>query len=314
MILIENKKFKGLVKAINSNLMRAQMEEKGDINLRNTYLESAGFDSVKLAKLLLNAGEKFESSSYLLSAGYSFEESGAIMQARACFKKVLNVGLDRFVEETKEGLERLKNLEKTIDNIDLNSKEGGLFALDHLIWKHGGLDTIKAAEYLEELGCGRSTVTVRNYARELEERKRVVIWGGPQGKIYHLYPNVAELATREEHYGKETMISGSIESRVTDSFNIDFQKWDYNKEIFEINSTILPKMLITIDIEGYNKNLDRFIKQQRYPLKAIGILEDFPTLEANGYTTNQIEYHKDDVFDSNVLISITGDMLYNRDS
>jgi len=34
----------------------------------------------------------------------------------------------------------------------------------------------------------------------------VTIWGGPQGRPYHIYPNVVDLATRKGHYGKETAL------------------------------------------------------------------------------------------------------------
>jgi len=93
-----------------------------------------------------------------------------------------------------------------------------------------GLTTTRALQYFsEELDQELSPTSTRLYARELKERKRVTIWGGPQGREYHIYPNVVDLATRTGYYRKETFVQGSVESRTTEDFRIKFEKWNYNK-------------------------------------------------------------------------------------
>ena len=121
MNLIKNNEIKRLVKAISSNLIRAQMEEKSDLKLRNKYLEAAGSDSISLGRLLFELDEKLESSKYYLSAGRSFEESGAINRSRTCYEKIIEIGVDTFIDKAKEGLERFENLKQ---RVDVNTKEG----------------------------------------------------------------------------------------------------------------------------------------------------------------------------------------------
>ena len=308
MNLIKNNEIKRLVKAISSNLIRAQMEEKSDLKLRNKYLEAAGSDSISLGRLLFELDEKVESSRYYLSAGRSFEESGAINRSRTCYEKIIEIGVDNFIDKAKEGLERFENLKQ---RVDVNTKEGRLTGLDYIVWKYKGLNTLEAVEYMKrDFGLDLSTSTIRAYARELEDRERVAIWGGPQGRLYHIYPNLANLATRKDYYGVETAISGSIEERVTHNFKIQFQNWSYNKEIFVINGTIFPKMLMTVDMNAYVKNLDKLTKKG-YTLKAVGTLQKFQSLAGNGYEIIQSSYQ--DVFDSKILIdSITGEPIYSR--
>lgn len=306
MDLIKNNEIKGLVKAISSNLIRAQMEEKMDLNLRNKYLESAGSDSISIGRLLLEF-DNVESSKYFLSAGHSFEESGAINRSRTCYEKVIEIGVGDFIDRAREGLERLDRVNQ---HVDLDTKEGRLAGLDYIVWKYKGLNTLEAVEYLKnDLGLELSTNTIRNYARELEARDRVAIWGGPQGRIYHIYPNLANLATRKGYYDVETAISGTIEKRVTPFFEIQFQNWSYNKEIFVVNGTMSPELLMTVDMNAYIKNLDKLKKG--YAIKAVGTLQKFQSLASNGYEITQSQYQ--DVFDSKILIDrITGEPIYNR--
>jgi hypothetical protein len=114
MNLVENAEIKRLVKVISSNLVRAQMEEKMDLHLRNKYLESAGSDSIILGRLLLGL-DKVESSKYFLSAGCSFEESGAINRSRTCYEKVIEIEVGDFIDKAKEGLERLDRINQHIE-------------------------------------------------------------------------------------------------------------------------------------------------------------------------------------------------------
>jgi len=134
MDLIKNNEIKGLVKAISSNLIRAQMEEKMDLNLRNKYLESAGSDSISIGRLLLEF-DNVESSKYFLSAGHSFEESGAINRSRTCYEKVIEIGVGDFIDRAREGLERLDRVNQ---HVDLDTKEGRLAGLDYIVWKYKG--------------------------------------------------------------------------------------------------------------------------------------------------------------------------------
>jgi len=309
MDLIKNNEIKGLVKAISSNLIRAQMEEKRDLNLRNKYLESAGSDSIILGRLLLEF-DNVESSKYFLSAGRSFEESGAINRSRTCYEKVIEIGVADFIDKAMAGLERLDGVNQ---HIDLNTKEGRLTGLEYIVWKYKGLNTLEAAEYLKrDLGLERSTNTIRNYARELEARNRVAIWGGPQGRLYHIYPNLAYAATRKSYYGVETTISGSIEERFTPHFEIQLKNWSYNKEIFVVNGNRYQNILMAVDMNAYIKNLDRFSKKG-YSIKALGSFQQFQSLASNGYEIIQSPYQ--DFFDSKALIdSITGKPIYNRNT
>ena len=307
MNLVKNAEIKRLVKVISSNLVRAQMEEKMDLYLRNKYLESAGSDSISLGRLLLEY-DKVESSKYFLTAGRSFEESGAINRSRTCYERLIEIGVGDFIDKAREGLERLENLNQ---HVDVNTKEGRLAGLDYIVWKYKGLNTLEAVEYLKkDFGLVLSTDTIRNYARELEVRDRVAIWGGPQGRIYHIYPNLSNLATRKGYYGVETAISGKIEERVTPSFKIQFQNWSYNKEIFVVNGTLFPELLLTVDMNAYIKNLDKLSKKG-YAIKAVGTLQKFQSLAYGGY--KNIESRSQDVFDSKILIDcITGEPMYNR--
>lgn len=307
MNLIKNNEIKRLVKKISSNLIRAQMEEKMNLKLRNEYLELAGSDSILLGKLLLDF-DKVESSKYFLSAGRTFEESGAINRSKTCYEKVIEIGVDDFIDKARVGLERLESLKP---QIDLNTKEGRLNGLEYVVWKYKGLNTLESFEYLKrDFGLELSTSTIRSYARELEARNRVAIWGGPQGRIYHIYPNLANLATRKGYYGLETAISGSIEERVTPSFKIQFKNWSYNKEIFVVNGTKFQQVLMAVDMNAYIKNLDRLSKKG-YAIKAVGTFLEFQSLESNGYEIIQSPYQ--DFFDSRVLIDrITGKQIYNR--
>ena len=307
MNLVKNAEIKRLVKAVSSNLIRAQMEEKMDLHLRNKYLESAGSDSIILGRLLLGL-DKVESSKYFLSAGRSFEESGAINRSRTCYEKVIEIEVGDFIDKAKEGLERLDRINQ---HIDLNTKEGRLAGLEYVVWKYRGLNTLEAVEYLKkdfglELGMG----TIRNYARELEARKRVAIWGGPQGRLYHIYPNLAYVATRKNYYGEETIISGTIEERFTPHFEIQLKNWSYNKEIFVVNGNRFQNNLLAVDMNAYIKNLDKLKKG--YAIKALGSFQEFQSLASNGYEIIQSPYQ--DFFDSKALIdSITGKPIYNRD-
>ena len=298
-----------LIKTVSSNFIRAQREENRDLTKRNRYLEEASFDSIYLARLLSEREDLIESSRYLLSAAHSYEKAGAINHAIACYEKIIETGETDFSNDAREGLSMLKRF-RILDEIDLDTKEGKMAALDSLVWKHPGLTTAHALQYfLDELDQELSPTSVRLYARELKERKRVTIWGGPQGRAYHIYPNVVDLATRKGHYGKETLVHGSVEYRITEDFRIKFEKWNYNKEMFILNGTINPKVVMAIDMEGFVKNLKSF-SEPGFRVSTVGILENFQDLAGNGYETNSEENL--DVIDSNVLIDgYTDAIIYN---
>ena len=297
-----------LIKTVSSNLIRAQREENRDITKRNRYLEQASFGSIYLARLLSERNDLIESSRYLLSAAHSYEKAGAINPAIACYEKIIETGETDFSNDAREGLSMLKRFR--MDEIDLGTKEGKMTALDSLVWEHPGLTTAHALQYfLDEFDQELSPTSVRLYARELKERKRVTIWGGPQGRAYHIYPNVVDLATRKGHYGKETLVHGSVEYRITEDFRIKFEKWNYNKEMFILNGTIDPKVVMAIDMEGFVKNLKSF-SEPGFRVSAVGILENFQDLAGDGYETNLEENL--DVIDSNVLIDgYTDAIIYN---
>lgn len=298
-----------LIKAVSSNLIRAQMEENKDTSKRNRYLENASFESVHLSRLFLKEGNNIESSRYLMSAAYSFEKAEALNQAVACYNKIIEIEHQDFIDEAKEGLSR--SIQEKKSDIDLSTKEGKLAALDLLVWKYNGLTTTQLIDnFSEEFDYEILSATVRNYAHELEERKRVIIWGGPQGREYHIYPNIANLATRRGFYGKKTMVAGSIESRITDNFSINFEQWYYNKELFILNGNVIPKMVMAIDMTAFVKNLVTFTNIG-HPVKTFGILENFSGLASNGYETMLNEDL--DVIDPDVIIDgNTEGTIYNR--
>lgn len=313
-----------LIKSVTSNLLRAQREEHNvkDRTERNYFLDKASADSVYLAKLLLENGDNQESSRYFLSAAYSYERAGAFVQSKACYDRLLEIGVPEYIEKAKKGLISLSSLKK--DDLDLTSKEGKITALDFLIWKHNWATTTKAKAYLyEEFGLDISTGSIRLYANELKERRRVVIWGGPQGREYHIFPNMADLATRAQHYGKRSLFEGSIESRITDDFAIDFNKLIYNKEMFILNERIKPKMIMVVDEEGFVQNLDKFTANG-YPMIAKGVLRQFSYLKDNGTEIQDNSNYnghrttrKDmlDVLDSEVLADgNTGEVIYEKET
>lgn len=298
-----------IIKAVSSNLIRAQMEENRDTSKRNRYLEKASFESIHLSRLFLEKENNIESSRYLISAAYSFEKAEALNQAKACYDKVIEIEHQDFIEEAKEGLSRLIKEKK--GNIDLNTREGKINAIDSLVWKYNGLTTTKLIDYFyKEFDDEIPSSTVRNYVHELQERKRVIIWGGPQGREYHIYPNVANLATRRGFYGKKTMIEGFVESRITDNFSINFEQWYYNKELFILNGKVIPKMVMAIDMTAFVNNLLTFTNSG-HPIKTFGILEQFSKLANNGYET---QLNEDlDVIDPDIIIDgNTEGTIYNR--
>lgn len=307
-----NDKEKRLIKAVSSNLIRAQKEENKDISQRNRYLEQASFDSVHLSQFLLETGNNIESSRYLFSAAHSYEKVEAFNQAMACYDKIIEIAHQDFLDQAQESLSSLYGtIHEKNNEIDLKTKDGKISAIDFLIWKHHGITTTKTIEYFaEEFDQVISPTSVRSYARELEERKRVIIWGGPQGREYHIYPNVADLATRKRHYGEKTIIAGSIESRITDNFLIDFENWQYNKEFFILNGNIIPKMVMAVDMKAFVQNLMKFTKPG-FSVKALGKLENFTELAGNGYRTTLKE--ELDVIDSNVIFDGSTDgTIYER--
>jgi hypothetical protein len=318
--IVNNDQIRKLIKSISSNLIRAQKEESNrtDRTIRNNYLDKASADSVYLAKILLEMGELEECSKYFLSAAYSYEKVGACNQSMACYDKLLELGVDEFIDKAKDGLNRLASFKR--DEIDITSKEGKINALDFLIWKYYGATTTKAKVYFsEEFDLEISTASIRSYAHELNERKRVIIWGGPQGREYHIYPNMADLATRTRHYGKSSLFEGSIESRITEEFNINFNRLSYNKELFIINEFIKPKMIMAVDVEGFVRNLNKFT-ENGFLIKAKGVLRRFTDLQSSGYElssdvqANDYKIHtndKLDVIDSKILLDgLTGEVIY----
>ena len=324
MVTDEREEIRILIKSVTSNLLRAQREEHNttDRTARNYFLDKASADSVYLAKLLLEIGDHRESSRYFLSAAHSYERAAAFIQSKACYDKLLEIGVEEFIEKAKSGLDNLDSLRK--DVLDFTTKEGKISALDFLIWKHNWATTTKAKLYLyEEFGLDISTESIRLYANELKKRKRVVIWGGPQGREYHIYPNMADLATRAHHYGKKSLFEGSIESRITDKFTVDFNRLNYNKEMFILNERIKPKMIMVVDEEGFVRNLDKFAANG-YPMIAKGVLRKFSYLQDNG---NKIQINSKyngqrtlsndmlDVIDSEVLADgHTGEVIYEKET
>jgi hypothetical protein len=276
---------------------------------RTFFLDKAGFDSVFVAKILLEAGDPIESSEYFLSAAYSYEESGASVQAISCFNKLLDIGVDEFLDRAKEGLSRIISVKK--DNIDINKREGRIKALDFLVWKNYALTTTQAIEsFSQEFNISVSDSSVRNYANILKERKRVLIWGGPQGREYNIFPNIKDLATRKDYYGKDALFPGSIESRVTKDFRVRFETLDSHKELFLINSSIMPKMVIAVDMDAFVQNVERLMTPH-FSVKAIGELKRSTDLENNGYAPM---INGDlDLLDSTTLYDgITDETIYER--
>lgn len=299
-----------IIKSVSSNFIRAQQNENGDITLRNRYLEKASMDSIILAQLLQKENNIFESSRYLLSAATAFEKACAINQAKACYIKIIELNHPDFVKKAKSRKDKLvKIIEK---ELDITTKEGRINALGYLVWKSSGLTTTMAIDaFSEEFSLDLQTYQIREYAKELEQRKRVSIWGGPSGREYHIYPNIADLASRSEYYGHKTLIEGTIGRRITQEFQINFQNWNYNKELFIINGSIIPEMVITVDMDAFVKYLRKFASPG-LNLSAFGLLGDFKDLAGNGYESNQ-DITRLDVVDSERLIdNITGEALYNR--
>ncbi|MFZ3060358.1 MAG: hypothetical protein WA102_11570 [Candidatus Methanoperedens sp.] len=305
---------RGLIKTISSNLVRAQKEEKKELTDRNRYLEKAGFDSVRLAHLLFEKENRIEGSRYLLSAAHSYEAAEAFIQATACYDKIIELGEPDFLNRAIEGSSRLNEIKKDKkDKIDSSTREGKIAILDFLVWKHHAIKTTEAIEYFsKEFDQDVSTTSVRAYAHELEDRRRVIIWGGPQGREYHIYPNIADLATREKYYGVETLFAGSIESRITENFKINFENWYFNKELFILNETVVPKMVMTVDMEAFVQNIVKFASPG-FSVKAFGTLEKFSNLADNGYEADLNK--KLDVINSRALIdSFNDETIYQREN
>lgn len=303
-----------LMRSVSSNLIRAQQEEilTKDITKRDSYLDKASSESVQLAQYLLDIGDNKLSSEYFLSAAYSYKKSEAYHQSKACFDKVVEIGEDDFLEEAREGLRKLNNIRDF--EWDLVSKNGRINALHYLIWNNYGLTTTKAVElFKDEFDQDISSGTVRSYAKILKQRKRVIIWGGPQGREYHIYPDVANLATRKRYYGRELLFEGAIEERITERFEIDFSTLNFNKEIFILNGNIKPKMMMTIDMDAFVKNIYRF-SAPGFNVKALGKLESFSDLARNGYKgMSYVPANVPDVLDSNKIFEgNTGEEIHIR--
>lgn len=303
---------RGIIRAISSNLIRAQREEndnKKDMTIRDYYLDKASADSVRLAKILFETEDYTECSRYFLSAAYSYEKAGALNQSIACFDRLIEINHPEFIERAKDGLKKVVSLKK--EGIDPHTKEGKINALDFLIWKDFGIRTTDARDKLSsEFGIKVSLSSVRAYAHELKERKRATIWGGPQGREYHIYPNLADLATRARHYGKHSFFEGTIETRITDKFNIKLQNFNRSMELFIIDGYIKPKMILTVDMKGFDRNFEKFASPGLF-VKALGVLRDFSDLEASGYKATLNE--KLDVIDSEALFDGKTDKpIYER--
>lgn len=309
-LLLDNVRITQLIKAVSSNLIRAQQEEKkdGDESLINSFLDKAGFDSVLLAKYFLKENDPVEGSRYLLSGAYSFEKSGAFNQALACYNKIINIGEEEFLDQATLGISRLDSIE---NDLDISTKEGKIIALDFLIWKNYGLTTTSAQKSIsDEFNLEVSSASIRSYAKILEERKRAIIWGGPQGREYHIYPNIADLATREKYYGQKSLFVGSIENRITDQFNVNFNNLDYNKELFILNGSIVPKMVLAVDMDAFVQNLEKFSRPP-FAVKAFGELKKSTDFGENGYETTLEE--ELDLVDANKLYDgQTEEAIYER--
>lgn len=309
-ILIDNARIKNLIKGVSSNLIRAQQEEEhgGDASLINSFLDKASFDSVLLAKFLIKENDLIESSRYFLSAAYSFEKSGAFNQAMACYNKIITIGEEEFLDYAKVGISQLDSIK---NDLDTSTKEGKIIALDFLIWKNYGLTTTSAQRsFLDEFNQEISSASIRSYAKILEERKRAIIWGGPQGREYHIYPNIADLATREEYYGQKSLFVGSIENRITERFNINFNNLKYNKELFILNGSIIPEMVLAVDMDAFVRNLAKFSRPP-FAVKAFGELKKSTDFEENGYETTLEE--ELDLIDANILYDgQTEETIYER--
>ena len=302
-----------LIKEISSNLVRAQQEENNDLTNRNRYLEKAGFVSVRLAHLLFERKNNIESSRYFLSAANSYEAAEAFNQATACYDKIIEIGNQDFINKAQDGLYRLNNIKKDdAYKIDLETKEGKIAILDSLVWKNHVIKTTQVIDYFaREFDREISAGSVRSYAHELVDRKRVIIWGGPQGREYSIYPNIADLASRKKYYGVDTLFAGSIESRITNDFKINFENWNFNKELFILNSNVVPKMVMAVDMEAFVKNIMKFASPD-FSIKTYGTLEKFSNLADNGYETQLNE--KLDVINSKALIDPRTDTtIYARE-
>ena len=295
---------------ITTNLIHAQSEEGKDVVTRNRYLSWAGLDSLKLAKRFISEKENREAAKYLLSAAYSYHEFGALYQSRMCFKMILDLGVDEFTDNAKEGLEKVNKL---FNNLSISEqKEANITLLDYLVWEHRALNTLNAEEYFKEYGVDITTSTVRNYARELEKRNKVVIWGGPQGRVYKIYPNISELTSKIDYYGYETMIPGAIQERITDKFCIKFENWRNNQELFILNGSNKPKIIMAIDMDAFTEHIKVFSKPG-FSVKALGTLENFDQFIEKGYAQNFNE--KLDILDSKIIIDAkTNEAIYNRNS
>lgn len=296
-----NDQIRGLVKSISSNLIRAQREEQTstpDIANKDLYLDKASSDSVYLAKMLFEMEDYNGSSRYFLSAANSYESAQAISQSIACYEKIIEIGISEFIDEARDGLSRVNNLR--IRNINLSTKEDRIKALDLLVWEHLGLSTTSAIKlFLDEFGLDVSATSIIAYSHELDKRKRITLWGGPQGREYHMYPNIADLATRKQYYGKQYMFKGYIENRITENFNINYKNLDYNKELFVLNGSIKPKMIVAIDEDAFVRNIEKFVLP-KFLIKAFGTLKRFADLTDNGYEASLGE--ELDVIDSNKLV------------
>jgi len=312
--MLENEK--EIVRNISSDLIRAQRQENKDLKKKNQYLERAANESVKIANYYLKNNNHKKSIEYFLTAANSYEKSNALFQSKSCYKKLLDIyNEDKtefydYYEKSKEGLSRIKKIieEDFLDFFNLEKKEGRVSATDFLIWKNNGTDTNELVDqYEKNFHRSINDGTIRNYSRELENRKRVIIWGGPQGRPYHIYPNLMNLATRKDHYNNKTLIEGVMQNRLTNKFEINSNKWYSNKEIFEVNG-VNPSLLLTVDMDAFVRNIDKF--REGLQVKAYGELNKPSELSEIGYTTNNNQF---DILDSQLLIDYdTGEKIYGE--
>jgi len=303
---------------ISSNLIRAQREESKNNIKKNQYLEKAANDSVKLANMYLQDNSYKKCIEYFLTAAKSYEKSKGYFQSKSCYKKLVSIYKNlyknnyyNYYDKSLEGLSRVKRVihNDFKERFNLEEREERISATNFLIWKNNGVKTNDLKiQYENNFNTSINIGTIRNYSEELENRNAVVIWGGPQGRPFRIYPNLMNLATRVDHYNESTLIEGTVQKRLTKEFSINTDRWNFNKEIFELNGKVVPSILVTVDMNAYVNNIDRFSRGLQ--LKAIGKLNKTSQLSKMGYDSKKYTF---DVLDSNILIDDkTGEKIYDR--
>jgi len=212
-------------------------------------------------------------------------------------------------------MEYIKIIKERIDNLDTSKKEGRLTLLNVLVWKHQALNTKTAREKLStEIGEEISLSTALNYAKELGRLRRIELWGGPQGRLYHMYPNLSLIADRSEHYGKEVSFDGVFSRRITQNFRINPRNLTTFQEMFVFNGSVNPEIFTTVDYQPFLNRMPLFLGGQ-FRVRVVGRLYPYKDAARMGFEPVQggpetLEQGYDILFTEKIIDVVNNSVIY----